>query len=182
MNARRHRAQRGFTMIELMTVLVVAGVLLSLAIPSFRELLARNRIEGVAAELSTDLQYARSEAVSRNVPVGLIADTNCYTVFVIGTAPASGCTALGTGGVPIKSVTIDGAATNLTFTSNAARPFIQFEPVRGMATDPGGANDWSGHVDVGTTMGSWQLRAEVSNFGRARACSPSGTFKGYPSC
>lgn len=182
MNVLRYRAQRGFTMVELMTVLVIAGVLLSLAIPSFREMLARNRVEGVASELATDLQYARSEAVSRNMPVGLIAGANCYTVFVVGTTPASSCTSLGTGGVAIKAVTIDVPATSLAFTSNNAQPFIQFDPVRGMATDAGGANDWSGFVNVSTTVGSWQLRADVTNFGRAKACSPSGTFKGYPSC
>ncbi len=182
MSTSRHRAQRGFTMIELMTVLVITGVLLSLAVPSFRELLARNRIEGVASELSTDLQYARSEAVSRNAQVGLIAGARCYTVFAVGSTPASSCTNLGTGGVSIKAVTIDVAATSLAFTSNGGQAFIQFDPVRGMATDAGGVNDWSGHVDVRSTAGDWQLRAEVTNFGRARACSPSGTFKGYPPC
>ena len=182
MNTPHRCVHRGFTVIELMTVLVIAGVLLSLAIPSFRELLARNRVEGVAAELSTDLQYARSEAVSRNVPVGLIAGANCYTVFVVGTTPATSCTTLGTGGVSIKAVTIDVAATSLAFASNGGQAFIQFDPVRGMATDAGGANDWSGFVNVSTTVGNWQLRADVTNFGRAKACSPSGTFKGYPSC
>ena len=182
MNTPHRCVHRGFTVIELMTVLVIAGVLLSLAIPSFRELLARNRVEGVAAELSTDLQYARSEAVSRNVPVGLIAGANCYTVFVVGTTPATSCTTLGTGGVSIKAVTIDVAATSLAFTSNGGQAFIQFDPVRGMATDAGGVNDWSGFVNVSTTVGNWQLRADVTNFGRAKACSPSGTFKGYPSC
>ena len=182
MNTPHHRAQRGFTIIELMTALVIAGILLSLAIPSFRELLARNRVEGVAGELSTDLQYARSEAVSRNTQVGLIAGGNCYTVFVVGTTPATTCTNLGTGGVAIKTVTIDVAATSLAFTSNGGQAFIQFDPVRGMATDAGGVNDWSGFVNVNTAVGNWQLRTDVTNFGRARACSPSGTFKGYPSC
>ena len=182
MNTPHRRVHCGFTMIELMTVLVIAGVLLSLAMPSFRELLARNRIEGVAGELSTDLQYARSEAVSRNTQVGLIVGANCYTVFVVGTAPATSCTSLGTGGDSIKAVTIDVAATSLAFTSNGGQSFIQFDPVRGMATDAGGVNDWSGFVNVSSTAGNWQLRADVTNFGRARACSPSGTFKGYPSC
>ena len=182
MNTRHHRAQRGFTIIELMTALVVAGILLAVAIPSFRELLARNRVEGVAGELSTDLQYARSEAVSRNAQVGLIAEGNCYTVFVVGSTPATSCTNLGTGGASIKRVIIDVADTSLAFASNGGQAFIQFDPVRGMATDAGGANDWSGFVNVSTTVGNWQLRADVTNFGRAKACSPSGTFKGYPSC
>lgn len=179
---RHTKVERGFTVIELMTVLVIAGVLLALAIPSFRELLARNRVEGIAGELATDLQYARSEAVSRNANVGLIAQANCYTVFVVGGPAASGCNSLN-GGSAIKSVIIDAATVGLGFTSTAAtpRPFIQFDPVRGFASDAAG-NDWAGHVVVRTSVGNWELRAEVVNPGRARACSPTGTFKGYPTC
>jgi prepilin-type N-terminal cleavage/methylation domain-containing protein len=44
---------RGFTIIELMTVLVVVGVLAVIAIPSFNDLLARRRLEGVTTDLST---------------------------------------------------------------------------------------------------------------------------------
>ena len=58
--------QAGFTIIELMTVMVIAGVLLALALPSFNETLARRRLEGQANELVTDLSYAKSEAVARN--------------------------------------------------------------------------------------------------------------------
>jgi type IV fimbrial biogenesis protein FimT len=174
--------QRGFTMIELMTVVVIASVLLALAIPSFREVLARNRLEAVAGELATDLQFARSEAVSRNRNVGLIAQANCYTVFVVGSTPASNCTTFGTGGSAIKSVIIDTATISLGFTpSVVGRPFIQFDPVRGLANDVNGA-DWSGYVEVNTSVGTWPLRADVTNFGRARACSPLGAFKGYPTC
>ena len=81
------------------------------------------------------------------------------------------------------SVIIDAATISLAFapTGTNTNTYIQFDPIRGMATNAGGA-DSSGSVTVGTSVGNWQLRADVTNFGRARACSPSGTFKGYPSC
>ena len=45
-------------------------------------------MEGVAAELSTDIQYARSEAAQRNAAVGIVFGTNCYTVYLLGTTAA----------------------------------------------------------------------------------------------
>jgi type IV fimbrial biogenesis protein FimT len=182
MNAPQRLRQGGFTLIELMVVVALVVIILALAAPSFRDTIARNRLEGVAGELSTDIQYARSESVARNAQVGLFADANCYTVFTVGTTGATSCTALGTGATAIKSVNIDtGSAISLAFASNNGQAFIQFDPVRGIAADSAGV-DWSGSVTVSTGVGIWQLRTEVSNFGRTRTCSPSGTFKGYPSC
>ena len=180
MNAPRRLRQAGFTLVELMIVVALVAILLALAAPSFRETLARNRLEGVAGELSTDFQYARSEAVARNVQVGLFVGSNCYTVFVFnGTAPTSACAHA----TPIKVVPIDAASISLAFLSTATTPqaYIQFDPVRGMAADSAGA-DWQGQVIVSTSVGNWQLRTDVTNAGRVKTCSPSGTFKGYPAC
>lgn len=53
----------GLTLIELMITIAVVGVLLALAAPSFYEFMLVQRLKGVNAELVTDLQLARSEAV-----------------------------------------------------------------------------------------------------------------------
>lgn len=172
---------RGLTAIELMVVVALAGIVAGLAAPAFIETLARNRVEGVATELATDFQYARSEAVARNAQVGLYAGANCYTIFLVNGSASSSCAV--PGGTPIKRVTLDGgSAPTLAFSSNDGQAFIQFDPVRGMATDALGVDDWSGSVTVSTSAGGWQLRADITNFGRAKTCSPSGTFKGYPPC
>jgi len=80
--ARRRRTAHtckaaGFTLIELMAVLTVAVVLLMVAVPSFQAMLRTNRIAALTNELTTALQYARSEAVSRGAQVTLCksADT-----------------------------------------------------------------------------------------------------------
>lgn len=134
---RRCQPQRGFTMVELMTVIVIAGVLATLALPSVRDMLERRRLEGQANELVTDLQYAKSEAVARNRSVELLAGAagTCYTIAVmtLATPPVgncdctaavgSRCTAAGT--TELKTVTLTGGAT----VSNGIQ-FI-FEPIRG---------------------------------------------------
>jgi type IV fimbrial biogenesis protein FimT len=154
------RRPGGFTMIELMIVVALIAIVLALAAPSFTNTLAKNRAQGVASELGTDLQYARSEAVQRNAPVRII---------------------VGSGAEALKSVTLPAGTATLAFTSNNAKAFLEFDPVRGMAVDTAGA-DASGHVTVSSTSGGWQLRADVTNMGRVKNCSPNSSIPGMPAC
>ncbi len=65
------KRQIGFTLIELMTGLAVAGVLLSLAVPSFNNLIMDNRRSARLNDLVAHLNIARSEAIRRSKPVML---------------------------------------------------------------------------------------------------------------
>ncbi len=55
----------GLTLVEMMTTLVVAGILLSTGIPEFRRMLASNRMISEINTLVAHLHLARSEAVKR---------------------------------------------------------------------------------------------------------------------
>lgn len=57
---------RGFTLIELLFVLALLTILLLLAIPSGQQFLAQSRTAAGINTLTAALQYARSEAISRN--------------------------------------------------------------------------------------------------------------------
>lgn len=74
--------QRGFTLLELAIVVVIAAILLTLAVPAFNALIQGSRIDGDTSALVSDLMLARSEAVKRRGHVGLCASatgTTCDT-------------------------------------------------------------------------------------------------------
>ena len=66
---KRHRVMAGFTIIELMVVVLVAAILLAAAVPSFNTLLINNRSAAQSRTFFDALNYARAEAVKRATAV-----------------------------------------------------------------------------------------------------------------
>ena len=68
---RRARAGRpcGFTLVELLIVVAVVAIILVLAAPSFGGLIEMQRLRGTAAQVVTDMQFVRTETLSRQQPV-----------------------------------------------------------------------------------------------------------------
>jgi len=74
---------RGFTLIELMVALAVAGLLLMGAIPLVREWMMNMQVRNAAMSIAGGLEKARAEAVRRN------RDVTFSLVWSTGASPAS---------------------------------------------------------------------------------------------
>lgn len=184
----------GITLVEVMVTLGVLGILLSLVAPSFADLLNRRRVQMVAAELSTDLAYARSEVALRpearvTVYFKQVGNMSCYTMAYQGGAgycdcsngPGTACAGsqipeikttqvTGTAGVAFASSGRPSAALNQTTADRVTFLWPQ------LTASP---DDFS--VTVTGVRGS-SLRVRFNGMGRVETCAPDGNFSGYKTC
>ncbi|MDP1901068.1 MAG: GspH/FimT family pseudopilin [Rubrivivax sp.] len=188
---RRHcRRESGFTLIELLIVVALVAVVLALAAPSFKDFILMQRLKGINAQLVTDLQFARSEAVSRRVEVHLkfraAAGTplSCYILYTkpAGAADCNCAEAVGARCVPLEReirtvqvptsqsvfiAAIANQADNFAFdprTGGIAIPAVDF-----IVADP---NAFS--IDT-FIDGARKLRDTVGLSGRVKVCIPAGS-------
>lgn len=181
------RPAPGLTLIESLVVLAVLGVLIALVAPSMHAMIARQRVQGVNAELVTALQLARSEVAQRSgmatkVAVSFGADANftCYSVHTVAAGGTCDCTRL-PGAVctapaqEIKSMQFARAEGVSVAASSPSGTVVVFAPPLGAAT-PGDLV-----VDV-RDVTSGYLRTAINAMGRPSVCSPDGSIKGVGSC
>lgn len=75
----RHGRQSGFTLLELLVVILVVAILAALAGPSFIATIASAEVNGTRDKLASAMQYARSEALKRKTPVSVCASADQTT-------------------------------------------------------------------------------------------------------
>jgi len=68
--------QNGFTLVELMVTLLVAGIILGVGVPNFQEFIANNRMATATNDIISSLHIARSEAVKRRMNVTVCSSAN----------------------------------------------------------------------------------------------------------
>lgn len=67
---------KGFTLIELLIAISLAMIVLSYGVPSFSSFIKNGRVTSLTNDLVTDINYARSEAVTRGESVVLCRSSN----------------------------------------------------------------------------------------------------------
>jgi len=180
----------GFTMLELMIVMVIVAIGLALAVPTFQDVTQRRQTTAQAEELAAFLSFAQSEAVKQNRPISVeLKHTNPGNWCVGAAETLTGCDCDG-GGVActIEGVTrVVSSATYekssmLTPTGFAPDLVFAFDPVRGtkIATDLGTTHSYTLQSD----NGKYELEVDVGATGRVKVCSPTASKKvpGFKPC
>lgn len=154
----------GFTLPEIMIAVAILGILTSLAVPNFRQLLRNYEVRGAAEAVSAGLQRARGEAVSRNASVQFVLGSGTsWTVSVVGGATVDSRSSSDSPNATMTAVASDlsTAATTLTFNNI------------GLVIANADASQALRRVTFTASGASETLRVEIGAGGSARVCDPS---------
>jgi type IV fimbrial biogenesis protein FimT len=178
----------GFTLIELMVTVAVITILLMIAAPSFKQLIAQQRLKNINAELVSTLQFARSEAIARNTPIFLkfvssvSPPMTCYIAYTPQNAqcdctgtPGNACTS----GTELRAVQIP-SSTDVRVTGSVTSGFTtSFFNADGVLSNPTGSMIAKAKR-ISAAPGC--LQTSVNGVGRPSVCSPDNSVPGVPQC
>lgn len=147
------KAQKGFTLIELMIVVAIIGILAAIAIPAYQNYIARAE-SNTGLQAIAPLKTAIEDAYSRGAVSGTVTGTNLMTL--VGTS--STASPLGTISGSANGTTGD---TTLVFTfDRAASPAVK-----------GGSSTATKHTLTRTPTGAWTCTSDVPADYRPRGCN-----------
>jgi type IV fimbrial biogenesis protein FimT len=174
----RH-AELGFTMIELLVAMLVAGILVAIAVPAFNSFVLNDRDIGQVNSLVASLNYARSEAVKVASPTGITVCPSGGGTTCAPAAPWSGGWIVvdtniadcgGAACLPLQSIPALAGANTLTAVGAAAAG-ITFSS-NGLVAGPAGTTLT---IRVCDTRGAAFARdVEVNSTGRVAASQTPG--------
>lgn len=171
--------QLGFSLVEQLVALAITTTVVGGTVPTFQELRDKQRLNNIAGQLESELQWGRHQAVARNQTVRISfgkAGDGCYVLF---TGADGSCDCTSGGGVAMCT----GSAENLRT--------VHMDPEAGVALSStakgiGFEANW-GTVTPTTTLElrnrrNQSLRLVINITGRIRSCAPGAAMLGHPVC
>ncbi|MDH4021099.1 MAG: GspH/FimT family pseudopilin, partial [Xanthomonadales bacterium] len=87
-----YQEKSGFTLIELLVVVALIGVSVSLAVPSWQQVIQKRNVTSATEQVAALMSFAQTEAQKRNRTISLAFNrTNNLEWCVGATLGASGC-------------------------------------------------------------------------------------------
>jgi type IV fimbrial biogenesis protein FimT len=167
---------RGFSLIELMTVLAIAVVLLAVGAPSLVELARSQHIRHAATALLDDIAMARSQAMTRGDVVVIMAGgpdgkdwTRGWTVFIDRDGdrrPGPADEIIAVHGPLHRNI-----STAYGFTTSAPPYYIAYNGAGRSCSDTNTAASRLGTLSL--FDGPLVRRIKINMLGRPRACDPA---------
>jgi len=122
------RRRAGFTLLEILVVVVIAGMMAAIAMPGFTRAMKGAQLRSAARTLSMAHKYARNTAVLRQVPMALLVDTVSREIEVVAMANRSSA-AQHSGFIDERADRAEAAAGSAP-SAEAAPPTINSEFIR----------------------------------------------------
>lgn len=165
----------GFTLIELMVTVAILAISVSIATPSFTDMLDRHRLKGAVESVTTDLRYARSESIKRNQQIAVSIVTGSNWKYGIGDnltclTNVASCVLSGEAKIITNSFPSIAIDNTTTFGGNT---YTIFQPQRGSAAQ--------GAVILKSKNDTYTARVSLSALGYVSQCSDDAIL-GYPTC
>ena len=112
------RRDSGFTLVEMIVVLMIIGMLAAFGFPAMTKFLTTQAVRSASYDLHSDLIYARSEAISRGVTVDIVgnAATNFKQGWII--RENGGGTTIRTQASRDSAINFTSSVSSLTFDRN----------------------------------------------------------------
>jgi prepilin-type N-terminal cleavage/methylation domain-containing protein len=196
---------RAFSLVELMVVVAIAALIIGLAAPSFKDYIVTQRLRSIHAQLATDLQFARAEAVSRASFVAVrhqfttgSTGASCYIIFTRPdptisnpvtcdclAAAGSRCAAFPADTSEIRTVVVPNELGVNLRVATGQPDRLTFDPRTGGLKIPPADEailTVTGFQVTSSADTERSLRAIVNGSGRARLCTPSGSLLGGAAC
>ncbi len=80
-STRSSKREAGFTLIEMLVVMLIIGIMATLGMPALQQMINRSRLEGLAREIAVMCQSTRLEAIKGGIPTVIRFDiTNRFVV------------------------------------------------------------------------------------------------------
>lgn len=168
----------GFSLVEQLVALAVTTTVIGGSVPTFQELRDKQRLNSIAGQLESELQWGRQQAVARHQTVRVSfgkAGDGCYVLFT----GAEGSCECASGGAPMCTGSAEALRT------------VHMDPAAGVALSStakgiGFEANW-GTVTPTTTLElrnrrNQSLRLVINITGRIRSCAPGIAMLGHPVC
>ena len=153
----------GFSLVELMVTIAILAIVITIAVPSYNDILERKRTKGLTTAITTDMEFLLVEAAKRNLNVSNTFSATGYVMVADNSGTA----------ITVKSATYSDHYDGSTATANFGGGALSYtyNPKLGRLTGNIG--------NITVSNGSHSLQISVNPLGRPSIC---GAFGGYPAC